>query len=532
MSLTVSPELLASQYVHAGDLPKIPGWNRTTNQQVAKALNQSLYYRKAGGVTIPTIGNVTGPKQTPGVQLEQKIGDPTFERFARSSQNIGSRMDKLETEIIISVNAYYREAISESQLETERVRLVKIVWYEKDNTFSISEPKQVNSGLPQGSFLSRQVLRREDGSTRDSSDLRIGTMITIFGKTFFIYSCDGFTRNWYEENGNPQPDDLAAPEVLDRIDYKSQEWAGKVMFPAKTFMEASLGKHMHDSEGMAKFLKYDQDSLRFALAWDNTKTLFGDYLTFTMNYFLADDTVTITQSKVANSGMGFFPRLLNRERLLKNHEEYLQLHEREVGHHHGPGAIWSWKEFRIGTTLNIFGRQMRIAAMDPNARRFYEQHGIEQGPNEYEYGEKANRPELQPPPYTGYGDKEDSDLNWKRLLPKQPKKDYNQFIGKDGQVLRYTAKLVSSNPDDRMRNFVITYFLNDDTLRVFEPSTRNSGIVGGRFLMKKKYLNPEGEFINPLDIRVGANLILNKFEFEILTADNFTKDFLERMSKK
>ena len=155
MSLTVSPELLASQYVHAGDLPKIPGWNRTTNQQVAKALNQSLYYRKAGGVTIPTIGNVTGPKQTPGVQLEQKIGDPTFERFARSSQNIGSRMDKLETEIIISVNAYYREAISESQLETERVRLVKIVWYEKDNTFSISEPKQVNSGLPQGSFLSR-----------------------------------------------------------------------------------------------------------------------------------------------------------------------------------------------------------------------------------------------------------------------------------------------------------------------------------------------------------------------------------------
>ena len=45
-------------------------------------------------------------------------------------------------------------------------------------------------------------------------------------------------------------------------------------------------------------------------------------------------------------------------------------------------------------------------------------------------------------------------------------------------------------------------------------------------------MDPEGEFINPLDIRVGANLILNKFEFEILTADNFTKDFLERMSKK
>ena len=124
-------------------------------------------------------------------------------------------------------------------------------------------------------------------------------------------------------------------------------------------------------------------------------------------------------------------------------------------------------------------------------------------------------------------------MNWKRLIPKQPKKDYNRFIGKDGQVLRYTAKLKTDNPDDAMRRFVISYFLNDETLRVYEPPVRNSGIVGGRFLMKRKYLqDDQSDWIGPIHLQPGTNVILNKFEFEILGCDAFTKDFLAMISKK
>lgn len=527
-----APELVATQYVSAGDLPKIPGWNRATNQQVAKTLKQTLYYRKAGGASIATIANMEG-KNIPGVQLEQKIADPSFQRFARTSTNIGSNLQNVDLEEILCLNGFYREAISESQVENERIRLVKVKYFRKDGTIEISEPKQENSGLPQGIFLNRASVRREDGSPMDESDLKIGQTVTIYGKTFLLYACDEFTRNWYADHGIDQAPNQAAPEVLDRVDYKARQWAGKVMFPAKTFMEASLGKHYHDSKGFEKFLSHDQDSLRFALAWDNTNTLFGDHLSFSMNYFLANDTVSIIQSKVANSGMEFFPRLLQRERLLKDCTQYLELHKREVGQHHGPGAIWRWHEFRVGMTLDIFGRKMKITAIDPKTRAFYEQNGIQQPENEFMYGIKAERPELQPPPYTGYGDKADSDLNWKRLLPVQPKKDYNRFIGKDGMVLRYTAKLITDNPDDSMRRFVITYFLNDETMRVYEPPIRNSGIVGGRFLMKRKYLRDDGEeFVQPMDLQPGSTIILNKFEFELVSADQFTADYLASISKK
>ena len=49
MESKIPNELIATQYRHAGDLPKVPGWNRTTNEQVASALKQTLHYRKAEG---------------------------------------------------------------------------------------------------------------------------------------------------------------------------------------------------------------------------------------------------------------------------------------------------------------------------------------------------------------------------------------------------------------------------------------------------------------------------------------------------
>lgn len=34
----------------------------------------------------------------------------------------------------------------------------------------------------------------------------------------------------------------------------------------------------------------------------------------------------------------------------------------------------------------------------------------------------------------------------------------------------------------RDRKFVLSYFCGDDTLAIFEPPQRNSGITGGKFL--------------------------------------------------
>ena len=51
----------------------------------------------------------------------------------------------------------------------------------------------------------------------------------------------------------------------------------------------------------------------------------------------------------------------------------------------------------------------------------------------------------------------------------------------------------TTRPEDVGRKFVITFYLNDDTLMIYEPQQRNSGIVSGKFLEKGKYKNTEGK---------------------------------------
>ena len=40
--------------------------------------------------------------------------------------------------------------------------------------------------------------------------------------------------------------------------------------------------------------------------------------------------------------------------------------------------------------------------------------------------------------------------------------------------------------------FIISYFLSDDTLLVFEPLQRNSGILGGKFMERGRIKKPDG----------------------------------------
>jgi hypothetical protein len=45
------------------------------------------------------------------------------------------------------------------------------------------------------------------------------------------------------------------------------------------------------------------------------------------------------------------------------------------------------------------------------------------------------------------------------------------------------------------RRFVLSFFMMDDSLLIFEPPIRNSGIVGGKFLERQRVYKPESEDI-------------------------------------
>ena len=47
--------------------------------------------------------------------------------------------------------------------------------------------------------------------------------------------------------------------------------------------------------------------------------------------------------------------------------------------------------------------------------------------------------------------------------------------GLDSNVLRFLGRMDTTKPIDMDRRFIISYFLSDDTILVFEPPVRNSG---------------------------------------------------------
>lgn len=47
--------------------------------------------------------------------------------------------------------------------------------------------------------------------------------------------------------------------------------------------------------------------------------------------------------------------------------------------------------------------------------------------------------------------------------------------GLDSNVLRFLAKMYTNELTDVDRRFIISYYLTDDTIHVYEPPIRNSG---------------------------------------------------------
>ena len=92
--------------------------------------------------------------------------------------------------------------------------------------------------------------------------------------------------------------------------------------------------------------------------------------------------------------------------------------------------------------------------------------------------------------------------------------------------------MITQKPEDVGRKFIITLFLNDDTVMVYEPQVRNSGIVSGKFLEKTKYKNKleGGRFFEPQDFLIGKSVEVNSYRFRVQEHDERTKKwFVEHL---
>ena len=96
------------------------------------------------------------------------------------------------------------------------------------------------------------------------------------------------------------------------------------------------------------------------------------------------------------------------------------------------------------------------------------------------------------------GTDQDSRQNCLSLHPKPPTANWSKFINSSGHVMRFFSWLLDRpeqgmglrHETDRERRFIVSYFLADDTVSIFEPPVRNSGILGGKFLERSILYKP------------------------------------------
>lgn len=172
-------------------------------------------------------------------------------------------------------------------MENSRVRNLVIFYYVTDNTISICEPKQLNSGIPQGTFMRRQNVPSPNEPRRftNANDFRVGSYIEIYGKNILLCDCDANTRNFYSHIGIEQPGPISADTDVFQSTvlptFKPKEWSG---------LNSGILNGRVPSQ--KQFLANDRKVLRFFVHSREP---------YILHYYLADDTMEIREVNYPNS---------------------------------------------------------------------------------------------------------------------------------------------------------------------------------------------------------------------------------------
>ncbi|TMW47965.1 hypothetical protein DOY81_006948 [Sarcophaga bullata] len=451
---------------------------------------------------------------------------------------------------VLGFNAYFKETLQEVYHCPYQVRKVKIMYYLEDGTIQITEPKVQNSGIPQGCLVHRQRVPKPPPCEKDFIsilDLNVDTSIQIFDRVYHITSCDKFTRHFLNKSGIPVPDPVDEP--IDPTTEQRKKSGQKLSNPVPK-------KH-----AFAQFLEYDRMVLKFQGYWDD-RSEFGDVRKLEICYYLSDDTIDIKEHFARNSGREGPSTFLKRQKLPREFTglplpgqytpqsllNVLGTNMRNVRFVVDPLDIgrkdviyYSDRDLQIGTVLNVYGRAVVLTECDEFTKNYYRQkYGIEDfTPAPIPLHAEENLPsrprERILPPYNGWGSYEDSEGNCKSVEPKPPQPDFKKFIQFDRYVLRFGGKLLSTIKENCERVFIISYFLSDDTIQIFEIAARNSGFLGGEFMKRTriplpgqlKFTSRRPQYYQPYNFYIGATVSLKDHIFHIVSADEYTLIYME-----
>ncbi|NXU48754.1 EFHC2 protein, partial [Turnix velox] len=457
---------------------------------------------------------------------------------------------------VLSFDAYVVEETSDKTQDLYRIRYCKIYFYLEDDTIQVIEPEVKNSGINQGTIVRRHRIplpppHEDQFYTIDHFNINIE--VIFYGRRYKIVDCDQFTKNFLRKMGtrlNPPADRPHDPYTRKRQEILES------MNPLRPYERIDTLK---------QFLEYDGQVLRFFCVWDDPESMFHDPRELVLHYYLSDDTIDIKEIVPVNSGRDAVPLFLRRDKLPKyaptglyqpgtiTSRTVLNVFGKLVGNggryildNRKTGAVhqefYKDSDLKIGAVINVWGRKITLCDCDEFTKEYYRtKYGINDfTPVKYK-APPPPKPEKTFPPYTGYGSEEDSLCSCMGLILKPPQKDFKKFMEKDrtgmeSNILRFLAKLITDIPADKDRKFIISYFLSDDTISVFELVEKNTGILGGKFLERGRIKKPgqelfksePSEYFKAQDLFVGARVCFHGHNFLLVNADEYTFNYMEK----
>ncbi len=156
----------------ASAFPKLPGyvpthdctkvdWKKISHMQLTKLQNPKT--------SAPPL-HALPRKPEPVLPPEKAPASLSYSQSVFKNPTGGDIMEKFEPTFVkldkqvLRFFGYFQESVTESAKESYKIRKVIIMYYLDDCTLAVTEPRQQNSGTPQGIFLKRQMVLRADGS--------------------------------------------------------------------------------------------------------------------------------------------------------------------------------------------------------------------------------------------------------------------------------------------------------------------------------------------------------------------------------
>ncbi|RLN21278.1 hypothetical protein BBJ28_00009138 [Nothophytophthora sp. Chile5] len=578
-----------AQNPRRGFVPLIPGMRSTHHDQTAKP-----HFRRGQLLERMALGKLTtAERATPtashsmvsAVSSASKRPQDSTKAAAEARRGIASSKYRVDASqpawlthdrLVLRFFAYFAEPVELADGRVEqRIRRVVVCFYLSDRSLSISEPRVANSGIAQGEFMRRTAVRKPSrGSDLDDQyapeDFRVGGELRLYGRTFHLVDCDEATRRFYAEALGRT---LSSPcKYPDESGSKTDEVEQlKTQLRART---RAIGAS--EAEATRKFHDLSQKVLRFFTSWRDEHPLYPETRRFVLHYYLCDDTVEVVEAREDNRGRGGGVLLSRRKlvRELDGRNPSQQKNEQESSY------FVTCRDLRCGEWVTVFSRRLLLEDCDPFTRDYYlETYGVTQEKFEpplietpapeakWKLFQSTQQPSQAPVASnirgtSGYAVNNNNSSMRSGLAAPIPEasvrhgSSHARRLGftdtplcgddeLDGKQLRFRARFqgVPSGDLNAQREFVVTFFLEDETLAVFEPRVRNSGVLGGRFLDRARFRKnlgsggafksskePVVNYYRAADLYVGAVL---SFEFsphqrlELVEADSQTLSYCE-----